>query len=815
MNEREQALRDRLWRVFRVEAQEHIEVLSRQLLDLEAASAGTDTAALVETAFREAHSLKGAARAVNIASIEAVCQAIETVLARIKQREIPPSSALVDALLAATRLAGELLAAEENKTPPPAITATVEALKNAAWADAIATPTPPAGPPPLSPAAEPPPPSAPPPPVASRTPPAATSPGESTPPKPQVPAAPAPPPAAHAAPSSPAPQPQPPAAAATLPETVRVSTAVLDAVRVQAEELLADKLAASRRADEIRALVSAFAEHARRWAPIAAELQSVVAPGAASAAPDVAGPAPRPLVASAAERVRAFLDWHKKSAADLETRLSRLERRAAQDRQTLGAHVDQLLASTRELLMLPFSWLLDGIRQPVRDLAREQGKELHLVVEGDAVELDRRVLAELKAPFLHILRNSIDHGVEPPAERERAGKPRVATLSIRVSPARNGRVEIVVRDDGRGVDLVPLREAIVRAGLLDATQVAALDDDEVLQGAFGSGVSTRPVVTDLSGRGLGLAIVREKIEKLGGSVRLESSPGRGAALRLTLPLSLATFRGVVARVDEHAFVFPVECVRRVLRVAPEQIVTVENRETIRADGEHLSFVRLAAVLGLPESPRNPGDAAPAPVVLVAAAGLRLAFAVDEIRGEQEIVAKKLGPQGAHLPHLAGAALLGDGHAALILDAQELIRLAGRRPEDGPASEPDATPAADRRKKLLVVDDSITSRTLLRGILEGAGYHVETAVDGIDAFAKLRSAPFDLVVTDIDMPRLHGVGLTEKIRADAALASLPVILVTSLDSREDRERGLEAGANAYIVKRSFEESNLLEAVHRFL
>jgi two-component system chemotaxis sensor kinase CheA len=795
MNDREKALRERLWRVFQSEALEHIEGLSRHLLDLEAAPAAEVAATLVEAAFREAHSLKGAARAVNVTTIESVCQAMETNLSRLKQRELAPTPELIDALLNATRMTRQLLEAEEAKTPPPSIVATIDALKKASWTTSSLAPKTT----PVEKTSAPPKTSITPP--SANVPPTVPSGPPSTAPRPISPPRPSSSVSELASPSSPArPDPAP-------PETVRISTAMLDTVRVQAEELLAEKLTAIQRVSELQQLSATFAELTRRWTPVAADIHNLAAlPG---------GQIPA-SVGHAVDRLRTFADWSKTVFPAMEMHIDQTARASAHDCQTLTGKVDTLLTDTRGLLMLPFSWLLDGIRQPVRDLARDQGKEVTLVVEGEAVELDRRVLAELKAPFLHMLRNSLDHGIEAPDERQAAGKPRVATLIVRVAPAHNGRVEITVGDDGRGIDTGRLRSAIIKTGALKEDQAAALNDEEVLQWVFTSGVSTSALITDLSGRGLGLAIVREKTEKLGGAVRVESTRGHGTTLRLSVPLSLATFRGVVVRIGDYFIVFPLECVVRVTRVAAKQITTLENHETIVSSGEQLSLVRLAGALDLAASPRTSNGAGPSPVLIVAAGGLRLAFLVDEICGEQEILAKKLGPQ-VRLPHVAGATVLGTGRPALILDAQELVRLVVRQEESGARlPEPSTTETdAARKKSILVVDDSITSRTLLRSILESSGFIVETAVDGIDAFAKLRSTPFDLVVTDVDMPRLHGVGLTEKIRADAKLAPIPVILVTSLDSREDRERGLEAGANAYIAKRSFEESNLLDTVHRLL
>jgi len=342
-----------------------------------------------------------------------------------------------------------------------------------------------------------------------------------------------------------------------------------------------------------------------------------------------------------------------------------------------------------------------------------------------------------------------------------------------------------------------------------------MTEQELLSLVFESGVSTSPLITEISGRGLGLAIVRERVASIGGEVSLETRLGRGTTFRIVLPVSMATFRGLVVRSDERLFVLPLANVERALRVSRKDIKTVENRETLELDGKTVSFVRLAEALELRRK-KEGGDAnGKMPVVVLRSGEARIAFQTDEVLSEQEVLAKGLGPQLARVPNVTGAALLGTGKAVPILNVADLIKSAVKVRAVGPA-EP-ATPLAgtEKIKSILLAEDSITARTLLKGILEAAGYRVKAAVDGTDALAALRSEEFDLLVSDVDMPRMNGFDLTAKIRGDKKLSDLPIILITALESREDRERGIFAGANAYIVKRSFDEGNLLEVIRRLI
>jgi two-component system chemotaxis sensor kinase CheA len=346
-------------------------------------------------------------------------------------------------------------------------------------------------------------------------------------------------------------------------------------------------------------------------------------------------------------------------------------------------------------------------------------------------------------------------------------------------------------------------------------QAESLDRQAILPLIFQSGVSSSATITDISGRGLGLAIVREKVDKVGGHIALEAQPGLGTTFRIMLPVTLATFRGIVVRVADHLFVLPTADVERVLRLRPDAVKTVENRNTIVIGDEPVWLLRLSDTL---EMRRTAAHDQPDSIhaVVLGLANRRLGFAVDEVLNEQEVLLKGLGHQLARVRNIAGATLLGSGQVVPVINVADLMKSALRQSAaplvqtGGPVEKPQT-----EKKSVLIVEDSITARTLVKNILEVAGYRVATAVDGMDGFTQLCNGHYDLVVSDVDMPRMNGFELTAKIRADKKLSALPLVLLTSLASQEDRERGIDVGANAYIVKSSFDQSNLLEVIRRLI
>jgi len=353
----------------------------------------------------------------------------------------------------------------------------------------------------------------------------------------------------------------------------------------------------------------------------------------------------------------------------------------------------------------------------------------------------------------------------------------------------------------------------VRRGAISQEEADRLGEGESLALVFRPDVSTSPIITEISGRGLGMDIVKTKVERLGGRVDIKTRVGAGTTFRLLLPLTLATFRGILVRSADQHFVVPTISVDCVVRVKPEDIKTVENREALKLNGKAVSFVRLSDVLELPGVAAEAAGGQWAPVVVLASGGKRIAFQVDAVVNEQEVLVKPLGMPLVRVRNISAATVLGTGKAVPILNVDDLMKSAARSRAGLAAAQ--ATAAPPRRASIIVAEDSITARMLLKNILESAGHRVKTAVDGLDALTALKIEDFDLVVSDVEMPRMDGFELTSKIRADARLAELPVILVTALASREHRERGVDVGADAYIVKSSFDQSDLLDAVRRLL
>jgi two-component system chemotaxis sensor kinase CheA len=467
------------------------------------------------------------------------------------------------------------------------------------------------------------------------------------------------------------------------------------------------------------------------------------------------------------------------------------------------------------VVMQPFANLLELLPRVVREISREQGKLVELIIRGDDIEIDRRILEELKDPLTHLLRNCVDHGIESPEVRGRAGKSRQGTISLTAVMRDGANVELVLADDGAGIDAATVKEFAIRQSQISPQAAQALTDEQAVSLIFQAGVSTSPIITDISGRGLGLAIVKEKVEKLNGSLSVTTQPGNGTTFRIVLPVTLSRFRGVLVRVARRLMVIPTSSTERVTRVAKAQIKTVEGHETMVFNGAVTSLVRLADVLDLPPPADPPPAVTHHPVVVLSHANQRIAFLVDEVLSEQEVLVKPLGRQMIRVRNIAGATIIGSGQVVPIINVPELMETATKvAAREVRFAEPDAADKAVKQS-VLVAEDSITSRTLIKSILETAGYRVETAVDGLDGLTKLRGGSFDLVVSDVEMPRMDGFGLTTQLRADKKLSNIPVILVTALNSREDRERGVDAGANAYIVKSSFDQGNLLEVVRRLI
>lgn len=756
-----EAFLQRLQATFRAEAQERLQSLSSALIALESAEQHEQRQTLVEAIFRDVHSLKGAARAVDKIDVERLCQTLENVLSALKREDLAFSSALGDLLLEAVDLLQRLLESPLTEALAAELESRCTQLDVAALernGTTAATPT-------IKPT-----------PVAAKA--APTDAAANAVP------APTPPPVIESPASS--------------GNSVRIATAKLDSLLLQIESLLSIKLIAQQRSSEAEELDGDLALLQKSQASVADELRLLQRWSQRAETNDDR---------DAMLALRKLLDVFAQQDLQLQTlhaRQNSFAKACARDEFMSTTMIDSLLDDAKQASLQPIASVFDMLPKLVRDLARNAGKDVDLQLRGGEIEIDRRILEQLRDPLLHLVRNAIDHGIEKLEQRAQSNKTARAILRIEAQQI-DGKIQLTIADDGAGIDRERVRAAAQRLG----KNIESEEDEQVLALIFESGLSTSPIVTDISGRGLGLAIVREKILALGGSITLSSNIGRGTQFRLLLPLTLATYRGVHVLSGGRQFVFPLTYVERVTQIQRSDIALVHNRETLSWHGRAIALVRLTELLNLPSATVAASDKLS--VVIGAVAERRVAFVVDAVVGEQDVLVKNLGSQLLRVRNIAAATVLGDGRVALILNVQDLFKVAAT--SSGRVAS--AETAIAQPKSILVAEDSITSRLLLRGLLESAGYRVVVAVDGEDAFAKLREDNFDLLVSDVEMPRLSGFDLAARVRADQQLQALPIVLVTSLASTADRERGIDVGASAYIVKSNFEEGNLLAAIERLL
>lgn len=465
---------------------------------------------------------------------------------------------------------------------------------------------------------------------------------------------------------------------------------------------------------------------------------------------------------------------------------------------------DDLMESVRRLRLRPFAEAVEALPRVVRDLATETGKEVTVRILGTDVEADRSVLDALREALLQLVRNAVDHGIEMPVERLKAGKPANGTILLRAA-LRGQRLRVEVRDDGRGLDLAAAAEQARARG-----RSIPLGQQELVRLLFESGVSTRTSTTGISGRGVGLDIVQETASRLHGRIQVESEPGHGTSFVIETPLTLATQRTLLVEVSGQAIAIPTSSVVELRTVQSSAMREFEGRTLLPARDGVVPVASMASVLGPPLTPSEAGDRLH--TVVVEHNDERLALTVDDYIEETELVVRPLdGVAGAGELPLGGAALLTTGRIALVVSVPDLFRRASGNEERIRLRSPERTPT----QRILVVDDSITTRTLEQSVLETAGYEVLTAVDGQAAWEILQRHGADLLLSDVEMPRVDGYELCEKVRESTRFAGLPVVLVTSLESPEQRRRGLEAGADAYVVKSSFDQEDLLETIRQLL
>lgn len=797
----ESAFIAKLLATFKIEAEEHLSNLNASLLALERSSTIPPSKDLLEKVFREAHSLKGAARSVNYEVIQLICQSIENVLAALKQERIKPSQVMYDILYSSLDLIGKLLE-DPQHSEAVNIGKMVEKLdallisdqENKAKEEVISSKE-----------AK----------ISEKKLEARKQPAESSKKELKQPIEPAktqekeivskeePPIKKENSEPPPEKAPMTPiiheGGSQALDRTVRVSLNKLVNLFQQAEELLTVKLTSQEQVFDLKNMEKSLNQWTRDLSQIEHEIRLLVGPTSD---------------AKNEYLVNHFFEKHHSFIKLTRENLARLIKSTSQDYRLLGGMVDSLLDDAKKLLMQPFSTLLETFPRMVRDLSHQLNKDVMLDIQGASIEIDRRILEEMKDPLIHLIRNSIDHGIGTPEEREKKGKPRTGTIRIAASQLSSNSVEIIVSDDGKGIATDEIKHTALKQKMISQKEADAMPAEEAAMLIFHLGISTSKIVTELSGRGLGMGIVAEKVDKLGGQISLETSP-KGTSVRMTLPLTLATFRGIQIKVSDRNFIMPTHNVRRVIRIKNKDINFMENRASITVEGRALSFIHLRDVLGLPTN-ESEGEKEWLTALVVKSGEQTVAFGADAILNEQEVLVKRFGKQLTRVRNILSATVVEKGKVVPILNPSDLVKtiISGSfTPSSIRMISPEETEI--ETKKILLAEDSMTTRMLLKNILEAAGYEVVEAVDGAEAFNLLKENKVNLVLTDIQMPNMDGFSLSEKIRNTEAFKDLPIILCTSLTSQEDRERGVEVGANAYIDKASFTQSLLLDVIDKLL
>ena len=559
--------------------------------------------------------------------------------------------------------------------------------------------------------------------------------------------------------------------------SIRVDVDRLDEIAALAGDLLVEGQRAEGRSRELAGLLA-------RWSRLADRMAILAGPGAA-AAPRLATQIDDDVHLLRSDTFR-FLRGHVDAVSAVHGQL---------------AHLAERVGSAR---LLPLTGILSGFPRAARDLAREQGKDVECEVKGGEAGVDKAILLSLNDPLVHLVRNAVDHGIEAPDGRERAGKPRAGRLVI-TARIEGDQLVLSVEDDGRGLDPERLRAVALSRALAPPGQIAALSREGLRELIFLPGFTTRDAAGEISGRGVGLDVVRRKMIELGGSAVVESEPGRWTRFTLRLPQSLALMKVLLIRLGGDVYGVPAADVESVGRLDPTSIAEVAGVRSVRHRGRLVPLGALGPMLGLDGAPRARRPA----VVFLSHGTDAAALAVDGLAGEREVAVKACGAflEGARF--VSGAAALEDGRVALLLSTPELIA-AARRAQAQLAPEPSA---ARRRLRVLLVDDSAIAREAEAALLRSLGHEVEEATDGEDGWRRLVAGQHQLLVTDVQMPVLDGIDLTRRVKSSPRLARLPVVILSSLSAPEERRRGLDAGGDAYLVKGELDAALLSETVER--
>ncbi|PLX02160.1 MAG: hybrid sensor histidine kinase/response regulator [Marinilabiliales bacterium] len=785
----------RLRETFKIEAEEHSNTIIKGLIELEKNPDNEREKKVLEEIYRSAHSLKGASRAVNLPNIEKICQALESCFSLMKNNELQPSPGIFDIFHSVLKTIDVLLDDSEENPPADVINRTVEILNNVKYLqqeendtdldievssekeeNVVGTE------------------------LEKKSLDSEILEGnteliehdynidegdgdkdfnapaeiiEKVSPKPSQ-------------------------------DTIRLSTKKLDDIYLLAEESLQIKISHDQESREIKDIQEEFEQLKGHWL----ELYSEIYKTRTLENKKFDGNKKTVLSKESFELYDVLDDEIKQ----ISKKIHYLLRTSKYVSNTAENIIDNLVDEIKHILMVPFTNLMNGFPRMVRNLSKDMKKEVQIDIKGDSIEVDRRIMEELKDPLIHIIRNCIDHGIETPAERIELGKSSHGNIELIMNQIDANHVQIEIMDDGSGIDKEKVKNKALRSGILSKDEIEKLDDKAVYSLVFKSGLSTASIITDISGRGLGLAIVEEKIEKLGGKVQIESETDKGSKFTIIIPTTISKSQGLLVRLNTKHFIIPVSNIIETLRIKPNSIKKVENKSTIQFRGNTLPLIHLSDIL---EQNRET-EIARKYIFIVAVESMnqRVGLIVDDVLDEQEVLFKKLGFPLIKVRNVAGVSLLGNGEICPILNNHDIIRTAFNL--RGTLNSTDVEKENKKKQKsIIIAEDSITSRLFIKNILESAGYKVKATVDGKEAFTSMKQEKFDLLVSDVEMPRMNGFELTQSVRKDKKLKDMPIVLVTSLNNREDQEKGIEVGANAYIVKSSFEQSNLLEVVKKLI
>jgi two-component system, chemotaxis family, sensor kinase CheA len=776
--------------LFKTESEEHIRLLEEGLLHLETNPTDGKT---LEEVFRAAHSLKGGSGMLGLRPIERLAHGFEDALNGARQGKVVLSSGVIDQLCKQLDTMRQLV--DEAVSDRPSHATIASALEPVNGFDAMTHPIQ-AGP-------------------------AIIAEGEleaaiDHPGSEEVQAiltlrqaaAPLP---AYIPSSNPVPQSS--ESAPTVPleapsgryriDTMRVEPQKLDMLMRHASELTVAKIRIARRLTQIAELVTLCEEWGREMfvahsAVLAAQNSSVWHAGT--------------------HRLTGLVQRDRERIERLGALVNDLRNVAYEDSARLDSVVATLEEGIRNIRLLPLAAIFQLFPRMVRDLARDLAKEVQLIIEGGDTAADKRILEEMKDPLMHMIRNAIDHGLEAPDERQLSGKPRLGTIRLRAHLTSSNLV-IEVSDDGRGLDLERIKSTALKRRLRREEELAAMTSAQIQALIFAPGFSTSPLVTDVSGRGVGLDVVWANVERLKGSIQVESSAGHGCTLRICLPKAVAATRVLIVMADRRSYALPIEYVQTTRQVSPREIFPIEGRDTLVVDGKPVSLAYLSALLDIPsytaaaKESKHPDPDKPRSCIILSVGDDQIGLFVDALLDEQEVMVKSHSAILKRVRNVSGATILGTGEVCMVLNPLDLLRSVRQRPTRISQESSNAKPQL--KHAILLVEDSITTRTQEKRILESAGYEVVAAVNGVDALQKLSSRAFDAVVSDVEMPHMDGLMLTERVRREPKYNELPIILVTSLASEEDKRRGVEVGANAYIAKPTFDQELLLDTLRRLI